>query len=399
MSASEQFNAFLQADLPRLAAREREAFDDRAGSRKSIVIYGCGNLGRKLAGILGKAGTPAVAFVDTNESLWGKHVAELPVYSVDEAGRMFGRDAVFVVAVWSPGEDRRFDTFKKKLEAAGCNQVIHFLPLFWKHAEALLPHYRLDLPSHALLKKDAMVRAFELFEDEPSKAEFLVQLKWMLLGDARAVPPGNPIGDTYFPADLFQLSGKESFVDCGAFDGDTLRTFQSRANNGFAAAVAYEPDPDNYIKLEKYIQSLAAEVRPKIRLEQCALGSTEGIVRFDAMGSVSSCITAGGSIEVPLKRLDDTLQDIAPTYIKMDIEGAEIEALRGGERAIQRHHPKLAACVYHVQEHLWQIPLEMKRLNPESAFYLRRYDDEFGDVVCYSIPRMTYPVASYARVH
>jgi FkbM family methyltransferase len=386
MNASEQFKAFLDDDLVKLAARERTAFDELAGAGNSIVIYGCGNLGRKLAQALRQAGTPAAAFIDGNKTLWGKSVLALPVYGVEEAARLYGKDAVFVVAVWSPGKDRRFEAIKQTLQAAGCNKVVHFLPLFWKHAETLLPHYRLDLPSQALAQKDPMVRAFELLADEPSRAEFLVQLEWMLLGDGGLVPPGEPIGDTYFPADLFRLSGQECFVDCGAFDGDTLRTFLRRTNNSFAGIVAYEPDPDNCVKLGQYVHSLPDELQTKVRIEQCALGSTAGIVRFAAMGSVSSSITADGSIEVALKRLDDTLQDAAPTYIKMDIEGAEIETLRGGQRAIQTFHPKLAACVYHLQDHLWQIPLEMKRLNPDAALYLRRYDDEFGDVVCYSVP-------------
>ena len=387
MNTADQFKRFLQIDLPSLAISERNEFDHLTGSNKPIAIYGCGHLGRKLAGALSRTGGPAMAFVDGNRSLWGKTIAGLHVYSIDEAARLFGKTAIIVVAVWSPGFDRRFDFIKNKLQAAGCEKVVHFLPLFWKHAELLLPHYRLDLPSRLLTHSDLVTRAFELFEDESSRAEFLVQLRWMLLGEAHAVPLGDPIDDTYFPTDLFRLTENECLVDCGAFDGDTLRSFLRRTNSRCDAVIAYEPDPANYVNLDKYVQSLPIQTRQKIRVEQCALGSTRGVVRFEAMGSVSSSITADGSIEVSLQRLDDSLRNAVPTYIKMDIEGAEIDALNGGEGVIQQHHPKLAACVYHTQDHLWQIPLEMKRLNPNSSFYLRRYDDEFGDVVCYSIPK------------
>jgi FkbM family methyltransferase len=387
MNKADQFEEFLQIDLPSLAAKERTAFDQHTEFHKSIAIYGCGNLGRKLAGALRDMGMPAIAFVDGNRGLWGKTVTGLPVYSIDEAARLFGRTAVIVVAVWSPGPDRRFDLIRNTLQAAGCENVVHFLPLFWKYAETLLPHYRLDLPSRLLTQRDLVTRAFQLFEDESSRSEFLVQLKWMLLGEAHAVPPGDPIEDTYFPTNLFRLTEKESFVDCGAFDGDTLRSFFDRTNRVFDAVVAYEPDPTNYIKLNKYIHSLPTQMRQKICIEQCALGSVQGVARFEAMGSVSSSITTGGSIEVSLQRLDDSLQDVVPTYIKIDIEGAEVDALKGGEGVIQHYHPKLAVCVYHTQDHLWQIPLEIKRLNPDSSFYLRRYDHEFGDVVCYSLPR------------
>lgn len=117
------------------------------------------------------------------------------------------------------------------------------------------------------------------------------------------------------------------------------------------------------------------------------MGSSQGIARFDAMGSVTSSITSTGSIEVVLQRLDDCLKDMIPTYIKMDVEGAENDALKGGAQVIKKHHPKLAICVYHTQDHIWEIPLEVNNLNPHHRLYLRRYDDEFGDVVCYSVPK------------
>ena len=43
----------------------------------------------------------------------------------------------------------------------------------------------------------------------------------------------------------------------------------------------------------------------------------------------------------------------------MDIEGAELDALNGAKATIRKHLPKLAVCLYHVQEHLWEIPLKI----------------------------------------
>jgi hypothetical protein len=85
--------------------------------------------------------------------------------------------------------------------------------------------------------------------------------------------------------------------------------------------------------------------------------------------------------------LDDLLPSTIPTFIKMDIEGAEPDALRGASKLIAEHTPVLAICLYHAQEHLWQIPLLLQSLNSTYNFYLRRYADECWEIVCYAVPK------------
>jgi len=76
----------------------------------------------------------------------------------------------------------------------------------------------------------------------------------------------------------------------------------------------------------------------------------------------------------------------APTYLKMDIEGAEVDTLAGASRVIRDHAPVLAICCYHCQDHLWRIPLPIHSLNPDYRFFLRPHDLEMWDLVCYAIP-------------
>jgi hypothetical protein len=84
--------------------------------------------------------------------------------------------------------------------------------------------------------------------------------------------------------------------------------------------------------------------------------------------------------------LDDLLADAAPTFIKMDIEGAEIAAIEGGRKVISTHAPVMAVCVYHEQAHLWDIPLALADLLPDAVFALRAHNRSY-DVVCYAVPR------------
>jgi hypothetical protein len=92
------------------------------------------------------------------------------------------------------------------------------------------------------------------------------------------------------------------------------------------------------------------------------------------------------SISVECRRLDDISWPLTPTYVKMDIEGAEPQALVGATGLLRRHHPILAVCTYHRSEHLWQIPNLIRSIAPEYNLFLRRYAEECWEGVCYAIP-------------
>jgi hypothetical protein len=74
----------------------------------------------------------------------------------------------------------------------------------------------------------------------------------------------------------------------------------------------------------------------------------------------------------------------SPSFIKMDIEGAEPEALRGASRLMQDRVPSIAACLYHDRKHLWEIPLLIKAAQPSYQLFLRRYADECWETLCYA---------------
>ena len=85
--------------------------------------------------------------------------------------------------------------------------------------------------------------------------------------------------------------------------------------------------------------------------------------------------------------LDETLACERPTYIKMDIEGAEMDALAGAAATLARHAPTLAICSYHVQDHLWRVPGRINELMPDARLLLRTHCVDGFDLVCYAIPR------------
>jgi FkbM family methyltransferase len=223
--------------------------------------------------------------------------------------------------------------------------------------------------------------------DEESRREFLQMIRWSLdlkLPEAAPHPPG----DDYFPSDLRSIPPNEVMLDVGAFDGDTVQAFVSRAKGAFRRLVSLEPDPANFAKLEARIRALPEEVRSKVEARRLGAGETAGRITFQFDGASSSGVVdlsiAGAEVEVV--PLDELPLESPPTYLKMDIEGMEPAALRGARRLIRENAPALAICVYHRLEHVWEVPLAIEEIRPGYAFYLRRYSQWPWDIVCYALP-------------
>jgi hypothetical protein len=97
--------------------------------------------------------------------------------------------------------------------------------------------------------------------------------------------------------------------------------------------------------------------------------------------------TKEAASSIDCRRLDDIDWSVTPTYIKMDIESAEPEAIAGGAELLRRHQPTLAICTYHRNEHLWDIPNLIHSISPDYHIFLRRYAEECWEGVCYAIPK------------
>jgi FkbM family methyltransferase len=292
---------------------------------------------------------------------------------------------VFVVCVWNgEAHDRMADRIRQ-LKSLGCEAVISFGFLFWKHNEAFLPHYCLDLPEKVLLQKNRIRAAMQLWSDDYSREEFVAQVGFRTSIDLNLINR-TATGKHYFPLDLFSLGEDEVFVDCGAFDGDTIADFLEETRGHFQRILAFEPDAVTYPHLQERIQQFGSEIRDKIQLNQEAVGRKPGTISFDATGTVLSVVGSGSSV-VRVAELDSALASFDPTFIKFDVEGFEPQALMGASKLLSRTRPILAVSAYHEQSHLWSIPLLLSSLLPERyEFFLRPHGPESWDLVCYAIP-------------
>ena len=175
------------------------------------------------------------------------------------------------------------------------------------------------------------------------------------------------LGDQYF--DLPELNLRnEYFVDAGAEDGETSRYFLDHFENGHVYTL--EPSPDDFEVTKECLRDY-----PQAEVFPCGAYDRNGLMSFDASDAArgSARISPTGVLQVEVRRLDDLLEGRKVTFIKMDIEGPELAALRGAEQIIRKQRPKLAICVYHKPEDMWEIPEFILRCHPDYRLYLRHY--------------------------
>jgi FkbM family methyltransferase len=357
---------------------------------RPVILFGAGGLGQRIRkGLLG-AGIRPRAFADNNPDLWGRRIADTEILSPDDAARLYGDSGVFVMSVWRPAHSGGLRAIDRQLRRLGCDHVVPFAHVLWLFPDQLLPHYLWDLPSKIEPEWNAIRDAYSLFEDETSRAEFTSQVQFRMTGSFEWLPPIET-HPQYFPQFLEPAPG-ECFVDCGAYDGDSIASFLQWTGSQFRKIVAFEADPSCFRKLQEFTAA-RPEIGARIECHQSAVAAASGTLRFNATGHAGASISSAGEIEVNAVTLDEALRDENPTFIKMDIEGAEPDALHGARETIRRTQPILAICVYHLQNHLWRVPLLMRELFPAAKFFLRTYCLDGLDTVCYAVPesRLTQP--------
>jgi FkbM family methyltransferase len=382
----ERLKDLFAEDIQDARIRAETAYDVATGElANSIIIHGAGRFGRMVNRKLNSLGIRPLAFVDNNPSLWGKKIDGSEVLEPKEAASTHGKQAVFLVCVWNGEAHDRMADRVGQLKSLGCEVVIPFGFLFWKYHQTFLPHYCLDLPEKVLTQKNLIHAAMQLWDDQYSREEFVAQVEFRTSLDFDLID-WTVDGKHYFPPGLFSLTENEVFVDCGAFDGDTVADFIQQTRGRFQQVIAFEPDTVTYPRLEERISELDGDLRQRIRLNQQAIGRMPGMICFDSTGTVLSK-TGSGSGEVQVVDLDSALTSVNPTYIKFDIEGFEPEALMGASHLLSRTRPILALSVYHQQDHLWKIPLLLSSMVPERyEFFLRPHGTESWDLVCYAVP-------------
>lgn len=351
---------------------------------KPLMLYGAGNLGRMAKQLLDHIGIPVRAVVDANaerfrdDPFW----RGIPVFAPAEVPVCERNEALLAVTI----ANLPYKPIAAQLAEQGWPDVAKFYDV----AEAYRDRHPLGNGWFAGELDDADLahidRVLDRWADDQSRAHHLQFLAWRRLRqdwtfrDAPVVPD-----DRFFiPEVRCALTDDEAFADLGAHTGSTCQAFIDAVGGRFRHIWAVEPDAENRAALDAMLAELPEAMRQRIEVLPVAVGHERGMQRFvPGLGYASQCSELG-RMEVPVETVDAL--GLAPTFIKLHLEGAEMDALAGARETLRTHRPMIVATSYHNRLGLWALPDWLRGELPGYRFHLRLHSWCGTGSVIYCIP-------------
>lgn len=351
-----------------------------------ILIYGAGSSGIAFLYDLKKIGIEPLFFVDSDSAKIGTECEGIKVISPGEIVEKTGEDSLVIVCINTDGK-RYCKSFAEalrtgghhavyeKLRNCGCKNIVDYT--FFRRCHALFTDEKYNAPSCSdvyLMEEheEEIAAVYDMMADELSREVFEKIVRFRLLDDSIEVPTMSQ-EKQYFEYGFYEKRQDEVFIDCGAFNGISLKTFLKENDDIFDGYYGMEPDVANYVKLKECIQDMPENIKDKLYITPKAAWKDENGIQLYALHGPGSFAADIGQEKAETITIDKMLNGKRATYIKMNIEGSEKEALQGAEKTIKEYKPRLAVAGYHRTDDLWKIPMMIKRYREDYKIYLRSY--------------------------
>ena len=361
-----------------------------------IAIFGAGTNGLLFSKGMSGTGRVINAFLDQSSKL--SELNGIPVLRVgdilkeQDEWQIFC--AIFPHSLNKPSNNTHVEP-EIKLKQLGFVHIYSFYETLQLYPEIIKGYFnknhlwmRPNLKAMVDHEKIAQVR--ELLNDETSRQ--LLNC-WILWRETQSMEYYIAPDDAceYFPNDIEGLFPADPlrFVDCGAYTGDTIVDLYGVWKGEIESVVCFEPDLKNLELLNNTLMRI--QTKDKVGYTYpTGVGKTCSVVSFSGgQGSSSTMMMGGEGDLVPVVSIDQTVGLSHPNYIKMDIEGAELEALQGAKELIAREAPSLAICLYHKPADLWEIPLYINSIQPSYKMDIRTHDHLGLSTVLYCYKTIT----------
>ncbi len=321
-------------------------------SKKPILLYGMGDGADKIISVLNRYGIKISGVFASDGFVRQKRFHGFEVTDYKTAKSRFG-DMIVLLCFGTP------------LEA-----VIENIRLIAAEQELYAPDVAvyggvLFNLEYVRENRERLEAVYGLLADDLSKKTFENIIYYKLSGKIEYLFDCESIPDEPYQS-FFMLDDEESFLDLGAYRGDTVLEFVKRVNE-YQKIVAVEPDLKTYKKLCSATEKLDSV----ITVNACIADSC-GQRKFN-MDSSRGSSTMGGGVEIEAKTIDSLEIYIAPTIIKMDIEGEELGAIKGAQGVIRKYRPKMNIACYHRSDDLINIPEAVLKINSNYKIYMRHF--------------------------
>lgn len=337
-----------------------------------LFIWGCGAYAKIIVGFLNSKG-----------------IDKMPTYILDDGYEIAGRTDTVSLSEFLK------EAASKAVVVFGFYNYESILSKKEKYSEAIYKMYdfhfgvvndkRTEWNKQTAKKREEEYKtSFELLSDEASKSIMQAYLDAATAGDFSSLYQYHT-EPSYFNS-ITSNNNIDTLIDCGAFDGDSIHDF-IMSHKDYKNIIAFEPDSENVKKIKEREKN---ENINNLLVVNAGVYSYAGKLYFNAKGESNSHLSAEGDVEVAVTTIDSYIDKISgKSLIKMDIEGSELEALKGAKETIKKYNPILTICVYHKEEDLIEIPQYINSLVDEGTYeyYLGFHGTDLAELVFYAIPK------------
>ena len=328
-----------------------------------IVIYGAGNYLAEMLMVIPR--NKLLAIVDGDENKVGKSVEKKWIIQPADYMENIEDDTAVVLGMVS----HAYDVFILLTEKYGVNEK----NIYTMQRPFLDEMFKYDILDKNL---DKVKIAYDLLADKESKLFYNNYFEYVLSMSPKYLKGNkNIIGKySYKITDDKQISpcNKMMIIDCGAYIGDTAELFIKQMKKG-GKIVCIEGFKENCMQINEWIKNNNLE--KKVSLIEGCIGDEEKTVEINVGGVLNDSATIFTSTNkkdintAKMYTLDALFSDEKVDFIKFDIEGSEMNALRGANNVIRVNKPQMMVSAYHKLEHLWEIPIFLHDILPEYRFY------------------------------
>ncbi len=319
---------------------------------KPIVLYGMGNGADKIISVLNRYGVKISGVFASDGFVRQKVFHDFAVTDYNTAKSTFG-DMIVLVCFGSS-----LPEVIANIKRIAAEQEL-YAPDVAVYGDIL---FNLE---YALQNRDRLESVYNRLADDVSKKVFESAVMYKLTGKIDYLfECETPCDEVY--QNIINFDVNETYFDLGAYRGDTVEEFLSVVDS-YNKIVTVEPDFKTYNKL----CTATEDIKNIININACVC-DIDGETAFDMQGSRGSSVGKGND-KINSVTIDTLANDNTPTYIKMDIEGAEAAAISGGAATISKHKPKMQIAAYHRSEDLFDLPKRVLNLRSDYKIYLRHF--------------------------
>ena len=329
---------------------EKELWNYLKSATKPIVLYGMGNGADKIINVLTQYGIQISGVFASDGFVRDKYFHNFKISSYRELKEKFG-DMIVLLCFGSS----RTEVLENILKIA--NEQELYAPEVPVIGGGLFTeeYYKTN-------KKDFDI-VYSRLADDFSRKTFENIIKYKISGKINYLLDCQVTTDEPFSS--FLKLNNENFIDLGAYNGDTVEDFINRCPN-YSRITAVEPDIKTFKKLQKNTENIQ-----NLTLINACVSNECGFLPFAMKGGRNSSLTNGDTL---LKSINvDSLNDNA-TYIKMDVEGEEVNAILGAKETIQNFKPKMLISAYHRTDDFIKIPQAVLNIRNDYKIYLRHFE-------------------------